>query len=91
MCAWWQRGTTSRRDVLRSLPFFAISALMSIVEIWFQSVRVVAEDVVREDSFFARLAGAGQAVWFYLYKELLPVNLSFVYPPWEIDPTNWLC
>jgi len=91
MCAWWQHSTISRRDVLRSLPFFAVSALMSVVEIWFQYTQAIGAEVVREASFFARLAGAGQAVWFYLYKALLPVNLSFVYPRWDIDPANWLC
>jgi Flp pilus assembly protein TadD len=90
MCVWWLHNTIGRRDVLRSLPFFAVSAVLSVVEIWFQYVRAIGEEVVRKDSFFARLAGAGWVVWFYLYKALLPINLSFIYPRWKIDATNWL-
>lgn len=90
MCVWWLRSAIGRRDVLRSIPFFAVSAVMSAVEIWFQYVRAIGDEVVRADTFFARLAGAGWVVWFYLYKALLPINLSFIYPRWEIDPTNWL-
>jgi len=60
------------------------------VEIWFQYARAIAGDVIRTDTLFARLAGAGSAVWFYIYKMLLPVSLSFIYPRWHIDPRNLL-
>ena len=90
LIVWWRKGTITRRDFLHSLPFFAISAVMSCVEIWFQTNRAIGEDVIRNDNFFARSAGAGMAVWFYIYKAILPINLIFIYPRWDINPANWL-
>jgi tetratricopeptide (TPR) repeat protein len=90
LCVWWRRRAIGRRDVLRSLPFFAVAALMSGVEIWFQYARAIGEDVIRDDTILARLAGAGWVVWFYIYKALLPIRLCFVYPRWPVDSMHWV-
>jgi hypothetical protein len=87
--AWWRRGKIRRPDVIRSLPFFVISAAMSFVEIWFQYHKSIGADIVRADSLLARLAGAGTAVWFYLSKAFVPIHLMFIYPRWQIDPAKW--
>ena len=89
-CAWWQRGRIERRDVLRAVPFFWLSLALGLVTIWFQHYRAIGGEVVQSGSFWARLAGAGWAVWFYLGKTLWPWRLSFVYPRWEIDAHSLL-
>jgi Flp pilus assembly protein TadD len=89
LCVWWRRGVIVRQDVVRSLPFFAVAALMSGVEIWFQYARAIGEDVIRDDTFLQRLTGAGWVVWFYIYKALVPIRLCFIYPRWEANLANW--
>ena len=88
-CAWWQRGRIGWRDLLRVLPYFLIGAVMSGIEVWTQQ-SVGHGDVVRTDGFFSRLAVAGCALWFYLGKVILPLNLCPIYPRWAIDEQSVL-
>jgi tetratricopeptide (TPR) repeat protein len=85
--ACWRRGRIERKDVQHSLVFIALAAAGSLMAVWIQQGEGM---VVRADSFWSRLAGAGWAAWFYLYKAVLPLNLIFVYPRWQIDARNVL-
>jgi protein O-mannosyl-transferase len=83
--AWWQRGRLARKDVWRSLPYFALALGFGLMSVWFQH-QAIAGETVQAPGFLVRLAGAGMALWFYLGKALLPLNLNIHYPRWEIDP-----
>ena len=90
LIGWWRDGSVSRRLVLRVLPFAAIAVGLTFVNIWFQH-RMAGS--IRDLSAVERLLGAGAAVWFYLSKALLPVNLAFVYPQWTVHASDvqwWL-
>ena len=89
---WWNQQSEGRRvtlpDCLRVAPFFGLSAALALVTIWFQYHRAIEQTVVNDSTFGQRVAIAGRAVWFYLGKALLPINLTFVYPRWEVDSQN---
>ncbi|MGO9528335.1 MAG: tetratricopeptide repeat protein [Verrucomicrobiia bacterium] len=87
-CVWWLRHKVEWKDVVRSLPFFALSVAFGLVTIWFQHHRALGGAFRTVGSGF-RLAAAGGAVWFYLCKALVPYNLTLIYPKWEIDASLW--
>ncbi len=78
-------GRISRRDWLRASPFFLLALAFGLMSIWFQAHGAMAGVAVQSENFWGRLAGAGMALWFYLGKALLPLNLIMIYPRWSID------
>ncbi len=82
---WWQRGRLSwRRDVLPLAPWFLIGVAAGLTTAWVERTVVGAEGGRFDLPAGQRVLLAGQAIWFYLGKLLWPVNLSFVYPRWDL-------
>jgi protein O-mannosyl-transferase len=84
LLAIWQHKTLRLADLLRTAPYFLLSFLMGLITLWFQYHRAIQDVLIRNDPFPSRLAIAGAAVWFYLSKALLPFNLTFQYPRWNL-------
>jgi tetratricopeptide (TPR) repeat protein len=92
LIAWRQRRLT-RFDLGFVAPFFLVSLVLGAVGLWFQQSQAIGENIIRQDGALSRLALSAWAVWFYLGKALLPINLSFVYPLWKpaiANPLTWL-
>ena len=84
---WWKRKRVTTLDILSLAPFYALSLVMGLITVWFQFHRAMKDmDLPPPESCLSRIAGAGWAVWFYLYKALVPLNLTVVYPKWVINP-----
>jgi protein O-mannosyl-transferase len=88
LIAWWRRGRLEAQDLWRTAPFFL--AVMILIPLTVLFEHQAGSGVIRSDSFWSRLAGAGWGCWFYLSKALLPLNLMFVYPRWQINPAHAL-
>ncbi len=84
----WQRRRLTGWDLLRTAPYWAVAATLTLVNIGCQARLTQAP--FRTASFTQRLAGAGAVVWFYLSKALAPIDLVFVYPQWRIQPARLL-
>ena len=93
--AWWQRGRVARADIVRTLPFFALSLTASFVAVGAQVREKVSEGVARDWSLQLpeRLIVTGKDLWFYASKIVCPANLMFIYPRWSHDArvlSEWL-
>ncbi|HEY1717154.1 MAG TPA: tetratricopeptide repeat protein, partial [Verrucomicrobiae bacterium] len=84
LVGWWKNGRIQwRRDVLPSLPFFAIAIGFSGVTAWLEKNHVGATGSDFAMTFPQRCLIAGRAFWFYLGKLFWPENLCFIYPRWN--------
>ena len=90
----WLRRLLKEGGALRLAPFFGLSLVFGLVNMWFQQHHAMAFAAAEEhEPLLLRLLGGGRALWFYLWKDFLPLNLMPIYPRWEIHPqalTAWL-
>jgi len=90
LCVLWQRGEIRLRDLVRTIPFFILSAIFSAVTLLYyhtkEAHRLETTGTLSTlgGGFLERLARAGKVVWFYIYKVLIPVNLMMPYPQWNM-------
>jgi tetratricopeptide (TPR) repeat protein len=88
---WWKRGRITWADLRPLMPFFVLGAASAMYTGHLERAHVGASGAEFDFSPIDRMLIAGRAVWFYVWKLILPMNLSFIYPRWEIDPAKrWL-
>ena len=87
---WWQRGRLEwRRDVRPLVPWFVLGASAGLFTAWVERTFIGAQGAEFTLSPIQRLLVAARAVCFYAGKLIWPVNLTFSYPRWNIDPAVW--
>jgi tetratricopeptide (TPR) repeat protein len=87
---WWKRGRLEwKRDVLPLLPWLAMGAAGGLFTAFVERKFVGAEGADYALTLGERCLLAGRVIWFYLAKLVWPANLTFIYPHWRIDPTQW--
>ncbi|MGA2508399.1 MAG: tetratricopeptide repeat protein, partial [Chitinispirillaceae bacterium] len=87
---WWKRsGLSWRRDVMPLLPFIAPGILFGLITIYVERTHIETRGPEFEFSLIERCLIAGRAIWFYLGKVVLPVNLMISYPRWVLSAAVW--
>lgn len=82
---WWRRGKITAADVRSSAPYFIISLALGVVTLVFEHGAIGRGGAVI-GGLLSRLACAGLAAVFYLWKSVLPFGLLPIYPRWNVDP-----
>ena len=82
---WWKTAAIPWPHVLLLLPMFGIAIVVGSITGWMERTQVGAVGPEWDFSWVERCLIAGRAVWHYAYKLVLPVNLTFIYPRWDID------
>jgi hypothetical protein len=86
LCAWWIDGRWPARILGRLAPLFLMSIAAGAITAWTQGLNLTATaDPQWVRSWPQRLVTAGDAIWFYLGKLLVPYPVITVYPRWEIN------
>ncbi len=82
---WWRDARVSTRIVTLLLPFFFIGILSALNTAVLERSQVGAQGDEFAWTTAERLQIAGTSLWMYLWKLLVPLNLCFFYPKWELD------
>ena len=88
---WWKRGRLHwKRDIIPLFPFFAAGIGLGLFTAWIeQTVIINGESASSNLAPIERVLVAGRAIWFYLGKLIAPIDLTFIYPRWEVSRAVW--
>jgi len=83
-----QKPITMRR-VLEIVPFVMLGVGIGLLAVWWVRYHQgTNREVFTFLSPIERILVASRAVWFYLSKIFWPSNLTFIYPRWNISPSD---
>lgn len=86
---WFQRRTLDWRVLLQVTPFVMLGVAAGILSIWWEAhLGNYREDVGQGLTLVQRMLIASHALWFYSGKLVWPVNLTFSYPHWQVNPAE---
>lgn len=84
----WAKGWWQRAMVWRLLPLVLLGATLAAVTVVLEREHVGAAGPDWDLTFLQRTLIASRALWFYIACLFWPVNLTFVYPRWQVNATD---
>lgn len=87
---WLKNEPINGRRILQTLPFLALGIGMGLLSVWWENhLGNYQPQFHLLGGPLDRLITATHALWFYAGKIFWPVNLTFTYPRWNIQPADW--
>ena len=88
---WLQKKPITWKRIFQIIPFLVLGIAMGVLAMWWERYHQgTSRAVFTFLNPMERVLVASRAVWFYLNKLVWPSNLTFIYPRWDIAPTNLL-
>ncbi len=85
---WLKNSPITVKRWLQILPYVAMGIGDGLLVMWWERHHQGTGFVNFGFSVTEKVLIAGRALWFYLWKLVWPVNLTFSYPRWNIDATD---
>jgi Flp pilus assembly protein TadD len=85
---WLKTKPIDWRRLAQVVPFLAMGLGMGLLTVWWERFHQGTQGKLFSLSWLERLLVASHALWFYAGKLFWPVNLTFSYPRWTIEPAN---
>jgi protein O-mannosyl-transferase len=88
---WLQKKPITMGRLMQIVPFVVLGIGMGLLAVWWEHYHQgTSRDVFTFLGPIERMLVASRAVWFYLSKIVWPSNLTFIYPRWNISPSDLL-
>ncbi|MFL6501407.1 MAG: tetratricopeptide repeat protein [Candidatus Udaeobacter sp.] len=88
---WLQEKPITMRRLMHIVPFIVLGIGMGLLVVWWERYHQGTNRAVFTFlSPIERILVASRAVWFYLSKIFWPSDLTFIYPRWNISPSDLL-
>jgi tetratricopeptide (TPR) repeat protein len=85
---WLKTKPIDWRRLVQVVPFLAMGLGMGLLTIWWERFHQGTQGGKFSMGWLERILIASHALWFYAGKLFWPVNLTFSYPRWVIDPAD---
>jgi protein O-mannosyl-transferase len=86
---WWKRPRLEwKRDIAPLIPFLVIGIASGLFTAWVETTYIGARGRAFDLSIVDRALIVGRTFWFYAFKFIWPVKLTFIYPRWVIDAAS---
>jgi Flp pilus assembly protein TadD len=85
---WLQTKPIGWRRLAQVVPFLALGLGLGLLTVWWERFHQGTQGKLFTLGWLERLLVASHALWFYAGKLFWPVNLTFSYPRWTIEPAQ---